>query len=127
LRTQQDEKLISKGAFMKKQDISSPRRTWLKKAIVLTVAATALPEFAFSDSKEAKASKSAVQYQDHPKPGKMCGMCKYFIPPGATSPGKGMMGAGMSAMMNCQNGSCQVVAGQISAMAYCILYSPIPA
>ena len=112
---------------MKKQDTPSPRRMWLRKAIFLSVAVTALPELAYSDRKAAKASKDAVHYQDNPTQGKMCGICKYFIPPGATSPGKGMMGAGMSAMMNCQNGSCQVVAGQISAMAYCILYTPIPA
>jgi len=112
---------------MKKQDTPSPRRMWLRKAIFLSVAVTSLPELAFSDSKTAKASKDAVHYQDNPTQGNMCGMCRYFIPPDSTSPGKGMMGAGMSAMMNCQNGSCQVVAGQISAMAYCILYSPIPA
>lgn len=112
---------------MEKQDIPSPRRAWLRKVIFLSIAVTALPKLALSDSKAAKASKIAVHYQNHPMQGKMCGMCRYFIPPGETSPGKGMMGADMSAMKDCQNGSCQVVEGQISAMAYCIMYTPIPA
>ncbi len=110
---------------MDKQDVPSPRRAWLRKVIFLSVAVTALPKLAFSDSKAAKASKAAVHYQDHPMQGKMCGMCRYYIPEGATFPGKGMMGSGMSAMM--QNGSCQVVAGQISPMGYCIMYTSIPA
>ncbi len=112
---------------MKGHDTPSPRRAWLKKAFVLSIAVTALPKLALSDGKAVKASKTAVHYQDHPMPGKMCGMCRFFIPHGATSPGKGMMGSGMSGMKDCQDGSCQVVAGKISPMGYCTLYNPLPA
>ena len=105
-------------------DTPSPRRAWLKKAFFFSVAAAALPKVAFGDS---KAAQAAVHYQDHPVPGKMCGMCRFFIPHGATSPGKGMMGSSMSGMKACAEGTCQVVAGKISPMGYCTLYSPVPA
>lgn len=107
---------------MTQHETPSPRRAWLKKAFVISVAAATLPKLAFGDS---KAAKAAVHYQDHPVPGKMCGMCRFFIAHGATSPGKGMMGSGMSGMKACQDGSCQVVAGEISPMGYCTLYSPL--
>lgn len=107
---------------MTQHETPSPRRAWLKKAFVISVAAAALPKLAFGAG---KAAKVAVHYQDHPVPGKMCGMCRFFIAHGATSPGKGMMGSDTSGMKGCQDGSCQVVAGAISPMGYCTLYSPL--
>ncbi len=52
---------------MEKHDIPSPRRAWLRQVIFLSVAVTALPKLALSDDKNkaVKASKAAVQYQDH--------------------------------------------------------------
>ncbi len=55
----------------------------------------------------------------------MCGMCRFFIPDGATAPGKGMMGSGMAGMKGCKSETCQLVAGKINPMGYCVLYSPV--
>ncbi|MHB0991602.1 MAG: hypothetical protein ACYC3O_02945 [Burkholderiales bacterium] len=90
----------------------------------LLLAAAASPDLAFGAVKTAQA---AVHYQDHPAQGKMCGMCRFFIPDGTNAPGKGMMGSGMSGMKGGKSGTCQLVAGKISTMGYCILYSPVPA
>ena len=105
--------------------ISPSRRIWLGKACSLLLAAAVSPDLAFGVGKTAQA---AVHYQDHPAQGKMCGMCRFFIPDGAAGSGKGMMGSsmsGMSGMKGCKSGTCQLVAGKISAMGYCILYSPV--
>lgn len=108
---------------------SSPsRRVWLKAAVALAV--TPLPAIALAGDKVAKA---VAHYQDHPHSGEMCGMCRFFIAPGAKSPGKGMMGSGgmmgSSGMMGSggmmHGGSCQLVAGGISPMGYCQLYQPL--
>jgi hypothetical protein len=65
-----------------------------------------------------KASQSIVHYQNHPNRGQMCGMCKSFIPAG--SGGSGMMGHGGTM----EAGSCKLVEGRISPVAWCILYDP---
>jgi hypothetical protein len=93
------------------------RRAWLKAASV-AFAAASLPVIALGDDKVAKA---VAHYQGHPHSGKMCGMCRFFIAQGATSPDKGMMGSG--GMMH--EGSCQLVAGSIRPMGYCQLYQPL--
>ncbi len=51
------------------------RRTWLKG-----IAAAGLSLMLASTAAEAKASKAAVHYQDFPSGGRMCSMCKFFIP-----------------------------------------------
>ncbi len=105
---------------------SSIRRLWLKKVLFLSLATLTSSKVGFGASKTAQA---AVHYQAHPAQGKMCGMCRFFIADGATAPGKGMMGSGMSGMSGmkgCESGTCQLVAGKISPMGYCILYSPVP-
>ena len=113
-----------------KNAVSSMRRIWLKKVFFLSLATLTSSKVVFGASKTAQA---AVHYQDHPAQGKMCGMCRFFIPDGVTAPGKGMMGSamsgmsGMSGMKGCKSGTCQLVAGKISPMGYCILYSPVPA
>ncbi len=98
------------------------RRSWLKNIAVVAVAA-ALPAGAASAAaeggKEKKLAKSAVHYQDRPNAGKMCGMCRYFLPAG------GMVGHGMMGPQMMAEGSCQVVEGRISSMGYCDLYTPI--
>ena len=106
-----------------KDTVSPLRRMWLRKVFFLSLATLASSKVAFGASKTAQA---AVHYQDHPAQGKMCGMCRFFIPDGATAPGKGMMGSGMSGMKGCKSGTCQLVAGKISPMGYCILYSAVP-
>jgi hypothetical protein len=55
------------------------RRGWLAKAALFTATAGASSLLLHSGSAEGRASKSAVQYQDHPKRMQMCGMCKFFI------------------------------------------------
>jgi hypothetical protein len=79
-----------------------------------------------------KVSKEAAKYQDHPNNGQMCGMCKFYIPPGGRA-GSGMMGGQMGpGMMGRQmgpgmmaEGTCELVAGSISPMGWCILYRPL--
>jgi hypothetical protein len=85
-----------------------------------------------------KVSKEAAKYQDHPNAMQMCGMCKFYTPPGGRpgsgmmggQMGPGMMGGGMmgggqmgSGMMAA--GSCELVKGSISPMGWCVLYQPI--
>jgi hypothetical protein len=56
------------------------------------------------------ASKSSMQYQDHPKGDQECSSCLQFIP-----------GKTASAM-----GQCKVVAGAISPHGWCIAYAKKP-
>ena len=86
------------------------RRSWLKNFAVVTVAA-ALPVSAASaaagSGKANKVAKSVVHYKGQPNAGKMCGMCRYFIPAGGAA-GHGMMGGMMGPGMMTE-GNCQVV------------------
>jgi hypothetical protein len=100
------------------------RRTWLK-GMALFSAAAGVPLVLASTAAQAKASKSAVHYQDHPN-GKMrmCQTCKFFISAGGGR--SGMMGCPMGGgMMGA--GACQLVEGRISPMGYCDLYAPLGA
>ncbi|HET9114148.1 MAG TPA: hypothetical protein VFN66_09820 [Burkholderiales bacterium] len=99
------------------------RRIWLRKIFAISVAIPVSSKAVFGASKIAQV---AVHYQIRPAQGKMCGMCRFFIPDGATAPGKGMMGS-MTGMNGCQSGTCKLVAGKISPMGYCVLYSPVSA
>jgi len=86
------------------------RRTWLKGCAYVTgIGAVSLlgGRIALASDTPHKASKAAVKYQSTPKDGKMCGMCKFFIRSGR--------------MMS--EGSCQVVAGPVSPMGYCVLFT----
>lgn len=106
------------------------RRQWLTKAIVVASAVVASPFVRPSQAKAAtppKIAKTVVHYQDHPDDGKMCGMCQHFIPAGGVA-GHGMMGNGMMGPMGpgmMKDGTCQLVAGRIRPMGYCILYLPL--
>ncbi len=79
-----------------------------------------------------KASKPTVKYQVHPNNMQMCGMCRFYIPPGGKA-GSGMMGGQMmgqdhpGGMMGgmMATGTCQVVEGSINLMGWCILYQPV--
>lgn len=109
------------------------RRTWLKNAAIFTTAAGVPPALLSTSLAGAKASKSIVHYQDHPKEMQMCSMCKFFISAGGSRGGmaSGMMGnsemmmrTGMMGHGMMGTGTCEVVAGRISPMGYCDLYAP---
>ncbi len=55
----------------------------------------------------AKATKTAMKYQDKPNGDEQCSNCRFFIP-GKTPTA---------------NGTCQVVEGSISPHGYCIAYN----
>ena len=103
------------------------RRAWLK-GMALISAAVGMPLVLASTAAQAKASKAAVHYQDHPNGNmRICQTCKFFIstgggrsgvmgcPMGGGRMGHGMMGAG----------ACQLVEGRVSSMGYCDLYIPL--
>jgi hypothetical protein len=80
----------------------------------------------------AKVTKAGAHYQDHPNAMQMCGMCKFYIPPGGRAgsgmmggqAGHGMMGGQMGpGMMGA--GTCELVEGRVSPMGWCDLYRPI--
>ncbi len=105
------------------------RRTWLTNLMVLMAAVGMRLKRA--SATEGKVSKSVAHYQDFPKGGQMCGMCKYFVGGrmmGGRMMGDGMMGDGMMGrgMMGqgMMKGECQVVEGSISMMGWCNLYTP---
>lgn len=102
------------------------RRAWLKRVALVSTAAGVQLMLA-STVAEAKASKSAVHYQDYPSEMRMCHMCKFFTSTGGgrSGMGCGMMGRSMMGMMGA--GACEVVEGRISPMGYCDLYVPLNA
>ncbi len=106
------------------------RRFCLIKAALFTAAAgTSSSLLPSSSSAQTKASKSAVQYQDHPKGMQMCGMCRFFISANGRRGGMmggGMMGNGMGGGMmrdGMGRGHLPSCGGGISPMGYCILYA----
>jgi High potential iron-sulfur protein len=82
----------------------SPRRAALKS--LLAVVALIGTGRAIA----AKLAKADVKYQDTPNSGKDCADCIHFIPDPHR---KG-------------RGSCQVVAGPVSAHGYCLAFTPKP-
>jgi anaerobic selenocysteine-containing dehydrogenase len=94
------------------------RRTWLKGFS----AAAGMPLVMASASAQAKASKSAVHYQDRPN-GKMrmCQTCRFLIAAGGRS---GVMGCPMGGGMMGE-GACQLTEGSMRPMGYCDLYAPL--
>jgi hypothetical protein len=93
--------------------------------LTLALAGAVLPVLPAAAAPQAKAAKKAAQYQDHPKDGKMCGQCRFFIAKGG-KPGEGMMGGGMGPG-KMADGTCQIVAGAISPMGWCQFYAPLKA
>lgn len=96
------------------------RRTWLKGVALFSVAA-GMPLMLASAAAEAKASKSATHYRDHPNGMQMCHMCKFYTSTGGARSEMGCMGGSMGMM---GTGACQVVEGKISPMGWCDLYVP---
>ncbi len=97
------------------------RRDWIARLLMLPwvvgLASRSAAEAA------GKATKAAARYQDSPNNRQMCGMCKFYIPPGGQA-GSGMMGGRMGPSMMAA-GTCELVEGRISPMGWCILYQPL--
>lgn len=111
---------------MRVTDYRCSRRGLLRRLGLLGSALLFAPLAARSmaETHPAKASKAAVHYQDHPNQGRTCGMCKYFIMPAGGMDG-GMMGqmGPMQGRHMMAPGHCRLVAGRISPMGYCDLYT----
>lgn len=85
------------------------RRSLLKIGAAALTGAVMLPILGMQHASAAtKASKQAMQYQDHPKDGKKCVNCTQFVP-----------GKSKDAM-----GTCKVVEGEISPEGWCIAFAP---
>jgi hypothetical protein len=97
------------------------RRQWIARLLVLPGIVGLTTRGAAEPA--GKATKAAARYQDRPNNGQMCGMCKFYIPPGGRA-GAGMMGGRMGPDMMTA-GTCEVVEGSISPMAWCALYQPL--
>jgi hypothetical protein len=73
------------------------RREWFGRLLVLAgVAGFSMrgPAETPANQAPAKVSQADAHYQDHPNNMQMCGMCKFYIPPGG-KPGSGMMAGRM--------------------------------
>ncbi|MHB8456034.1 MAG: hypothetical protein ACYDDO_15410 [Acidiferrobacterales bacterium] len=95
------------------------RRQWLKGLALAVSTSTLSPlirRVALAAPAASKASPASVQYRipAGPNHGKHCMMCRYFIPDRKQ---------GMGAM--CRGGTCQLVAGPVSPMGYCVLFKSV--
>jgi hypothetical protein len=77
------------------------RRTLLKSAVVLAGAACAGMGLQKEALAQAKVSKAAMKYQDHPNGAEKCANCMQFVAPDA----------------------CKIVEGKISPDGYCIAWT----
>ncbi len=98
------------------------RREWIRWLVVLP-AAVGLARRGMAQT-SGKIPQAAAKYQDTPKNGQLCAMCKFYIAPGGKA-GEGMMGGGGGPGMMTQAGTCQVVEGSISPRGWCMLYQPL--
>lgn len=96
------------------------RRLFLRRAFATI--GLAWPALALAKTAPAKLSKATVHYQTHPKGHEMCGMCGFFVP--AEGHANGLMMGGMKANGTMALGHCQKVAGRITPMGYCVLFTP---
>ena len=96
------------------------RREWIGRLLSLAGLAAFTRQGQAAETPP-KISKEAAKYQDQPNNMQMCGMCKFYIPPGGRA-GSGMMGGHMAGMM--APGTCELVEGSISPMGWCVLYRP---
>ncbi len=92
------------------------------RLVTLTWAAT-ITRRGQADETPQKISQEAAKYQDRPNNMQMCGMCKFYIPPGGKA-GSGMMGGQMGPGMMAA-GTCELVGGRISPRGWCVLYRPL--
>lgn len=96
------------------------RRLFLRRTLVAI--GLGVPALALAKTANRKLSKRAVHYQTHPKGRKMCGMCRFFMP--AVGHSNGLMMGGMKANGTMASGHCLKVAGRITPMGYCVLFTP---
>ncbi|WP_060566642.1 MULTISPECIES: high-potential iron-sulfur protein [unclassified Massilia] len=82
------------------------RRRLLKQALCFPVAVMVLGSRGAAQA--GTASKEDFHYQDHPNEGKRCAMCTAFNPP---PQGQAL-------------GTCNVVAGPVSADGWCMAFNP---
>lgn len=107
------------------------RREWIRWLLTLAGLA-AFARRGQAAETPSKISKEAAKYQDQPNNMQMCGMCKFYIPPGGRAGsgmmggqmGPGMMGGGMMGGMTAP-GTCELVEGTIRPMGWCVLYRPL--
>lgn len=86
------------------------RRCFTSRAAVMAASSLLLQaEFARRAKADNLATQASVSYQTSPSGGQQCSGCKNFIP-----------GASASA-----NGTCKVVAGDISPAGYCVAFEPV--
>ena len=94
---------------MHEKTIPICRREWLKKSGALATSLVILPLVAWQRPAQAgSAAKSAFHYRDKPNDGQHCADCYAFIPSDKK------MGV---------EGSCQVVAGVVSANGWCMAFA----
>ena len=86
------------------KDATLSRRSMLKRVVVLSGAACGGLLSNRQARAQAKASKAAMKYQDHPDGDKKCSECMQFMPPDG----------------------CKVVEGTISPNGYCIAFVKKP-
>ena len=87
------------------------RRSLLKRTVLLAgIAAIPLLANTRIVIAQSKLARAVVQYQDTPKEGRDCNGCLQYIP-GATA---------------IANGTCKVVEGVISPLAYCAAFTRKP-
>ncbi len=96
------------------------RRRFLRT--MLTTAGCALPGVTVARAATLRLAKVIVHYQDQPKGHDMCGMCRFFLP--AVGHSNGMMMQGLKPTGTMAMGHCVKVAGRISPMGYCVLFTP---
>jgi hypothetical protein len=70
------------------------RRAWLVRLLTSAGAAGLIGRGWAAGPTPGKVSKDVAKYHDRPNKMQMCGMCKFYIPPGGKA-GSGMMGAQM--------------------------------
>lgn len=83
------------------------RRDWIKGLLAVPAAIGFARSGMAQQTNNNKVSQKAAQYQDTPKNGQKCDLCKFFI-------------AGSSPTAR---GACQVVEGSISPNGWCLLFS----
>jgi hypothetical protein len=98
------------------------RREWIGRALGLA-GMVGLTRRGQAVETPSKVRKETAKYQDHPNNMQMCGMCKFYIPPGGRARA-GMMGGQMGPGMMA-SGACELVEGRINPMGWCVLYHPL--
>lgn len=93
----------------REEAVNASRRSFFKKGAAVTVGAlTTGALLKTQQAKAAKASKSAMMYQDKPHGNQDCAHCVHYVP--GSSPKA--------------DGTCTIVAGSISPHGWCVAFAP---